>query len=97
MKKVYNLLYISKFVYSTHYVHILYILYRLLHTQIKLILPTFSDSHNTLVTNNRNFSDAKQISNAVEDMLNSQAPIHKKIYNKYGDEIQDDIEFSFYN
>ena len=77
--------------------YILYILYRRLHTQIKLILPTFSDSKNTLVTNNLNFSDAKQISNAVEDMLNSQAPIHKKIYNKYGDEIQDDIEFSFDN
>ena len=39
----------------------------------------------SFVTNNRNFSDAKQISNAVEDMLNSQVPLHKKIYNKYGD------------
>ena len=83
--------------YYTQYVFNLYILNRTLYTYIKLILPTFSDSYNTLVTNNRNFSDAKQISNAVEDMLNSQAPIHKKIYNKYGDEIQDDIEFSFYN
>ena len=83
--------------YYTQYVFNLYILNRTPYTYIKLILPTFSDSQNTLVTNNRNFSDAKQISNAVEDMLNSQAPIHKKIYNKYGDEIQDDIEFSFDN
>ena len=53
------------------------------------------------VTSYRNFSDAQPISNAVEDLFQSQAPItptdtppvnndKPKRYNKYGDEIQDD-------
>ena len=40
-----------------------------------------------------NFSDEKPISNAVEDWLNSQAP---KRFDKYGEEIEDDIEYTFY-
>ena len=53
-----------------------------------------------------NFSDKKPISNAVEEWLNSQAPIapidtppvnseKQKRFDKYGEEIEDDIEYKF--